>query len=265
MKGIIKVKGPLGRSEQIGAVDVKRREGPEVEVAPVKVTVEVQVEKAGTRPEGTRQAGKVGRPEGPIRYISEALAQEVVDRIEEEKDSILIVADALHTLKASVAVLQALTGMYEMDGVMVCSDRPPEMVRRLLRRNGTRDDLIHFVGLRGGHGTHGGTGVIVPGADSTCPFFDLEALMEVIEEGLQSKAVRSGGEDHFVMFDDVAAFRYYHTDAPLKRFFEEIGRELEEHGVLLVALVAKEGASIFPRVLGSTFKARLNVKREWLL
>jgi hypothetical protein len=230
--------------------------GAKVEVGPPKVEAVPRPRELLSSP--TRERA----PE--VRYISSALAQEVVNRIEDEKESILVLAPKLQTFKASTAVLQALTEMYEMDGVMVCSDRPHDFTARILSRSSGRLDLVHFIDMASADERMGPVkGARGPEA-ARCPVYDLDRFLELMDDGLQRMAMRHGGEEHFVMFDDVSALAYYHSQRSLLRFFEVVSEHLEEHGILLVAVLARERSGLLSSWTGSAFQARVTVKPQWL-
>ena len=197
-----------------------------------------------------------------MSYISAQLAQAIVDEIEAERDSILVVVPKMQAFKTSAAVVQTLTEMYEMDGVMACADRPPRFIKKVLGKHGGRTERVHFIELVAGDDRMrpvGGDDVV------HCPVYDLERFMEMANEGLQRVAEIHGGEDHFTMFDDVSALRYYHNPKALQRFFEIYSEHMEEIGVLHVAVIAKEEEGILARWPMSAFQARINVKPAWLM
>jgi hypothetical protein len=150
--------------------------------------------------------------------------------------------------------------MYEMDGVMVCADRPSRFTSKVMSKYDGRLDLVHFVELMSGEDQRASQKEVV-----RCPVYDLERLLDLIEDGLHKMATRHGGEEHFMMFDDVSGLGYYHNPKALNRFFVELAEDLEEHGIMHVAVVAKEEQGLLSRWTGSAFQARLNVKPSWLM
>lgn len=211
-------------------------------------------------------APKVFEPPRPAtlpaetKFMASDLSQAIVDELELDKDSILVLVPKLNALKASIASLQALTEMYEMDGVAICVDRPARFLKKAFSRCSRRPDLVHYIEILAGAEPAGPP----PEADACCPAFDLERLLKVIEEGVQHKADRHGGEDHFVLWDDAAALGYYHEPKALQRFFGALSEHLERMGVVHVVVMAKEATGMVQRWPGSAFKASINVKDSWM-
>jgi hypothetical protein len=194
------------------------------------------------------------------KFLSSELSQAIIDELEADRDSILLLVPKVNALKASIASLQALTEMYEMDGVAICADRPARFLKKAFSRCSRHVGLVHYIELMAGAELTG----IPPEADACCPSFDLERLLKVIEEGLQHKADRHGGEDHFVMWDDASALRFYHEPKALQRFFEALSEHLAGMGVVHVVVMAREASSMVQRWPGTAFKASINVKDNWM-
>lgn len=194
------------------------------------------------------------------KFMAPGLSQAIVDELELDKNSILVLVPKLNALKASIASLQALTEMYEMDGVAICVDRPARFLKKAFSRCSRRPDLVHYIEILASTEPAGPP----PEADACCPAFDLERLLKVIEDSIQHKADRHGGEDHFVMWDDASSLRFYHEPKALQRFFGALSEHLERMGVVHVVVMAKEATSMVQRWPGSAFKASINVKDSWM-
>jgi len=210
-------------------------------------------------------AAPVKEPERPrgaaeTKFVSAQLSQAIVDELENEKDSILVLAPKVQAMRVALATMQALTELYDMDGVVVCADRPARFLRNAFAKCSKKVDLIHYLEIQVGTEPTGAP----PDSDSCCQAFDLENLIKVIEEDLQRKAEGHGGEDHFVMWDDVSALKFYHEPKALQRFFEALTDHLSGMGVVHVVVLPSEAASLLQRWPVSSFKATVNVKASWM-
>jgi len=194
------------------------------------------------------------------KLLSAELSQAIVDELESEKDSILVLVPKIQALKATLTIMQALTEMYEMDGIVVCADRPAKFLKTAFSRCSKKVGLVHYLELMAGTEPAGQP----IDADSCCQVYDLERIIKVIDEDLEHKAKMHGGEDHFVLWDDASALKFYHEPKTLLRFFETLTDHLAGMDVVHIVLLPTETANLLQRWPVSSFKATIDVKASWM-
>jgi tetratricopeptide (TPR) repeat protein len=194
------------------------------------------------------------------KFISSEMSQAIVNELEAEKESILILVPKMQAVMAALATMQALTDLYEMDGIVVCADRPAKFLKATFAKCSKEVDLVHYLELMTGEEPAGPP----RGADSYCQIYDLERLIKVIDEDLEGKAKKHGGEDHFVLWDDASALKYCHEPKAIFRFFETLTDHLVGMDVVHIVLLPTEAASLLQRWPVSSFKSTINVKSSWM-
>ena len=202
------------------------------------------------------------RPENlqETRFLAPELSQAIVNELEADKESMLVLVPKLQALKTVLATMQALTEMYEMDGIVICADSPAKFLKKAFSKYSKHVELVHYLELMSGEEPTG----LPPGADSCCQTFDLEGLIKVIDEGLHHKAHSHGGEDHFVLWDDASALKFYHEPKAMQRFFAALTEHLASMDVVHVVILPTESANLLQRWPVSAFQTTIYVKPSWM-
>ena len=229
-------------------------------------TKEPTIEKITTRVEPPRPVvPQVLSNLGPeisqeTKFLAPELSQAIVNELEADKNSMLLLVPKLQAMKTVLAAMQALTEMYEMDGIVICADSPAKFLKKAFSKHSKHVELVHYLELMSGEEPTG----LPPGADSCCQTFDLEGLIKAIDEGLHHKAHSHGGEDHFVLWDDASALKFYHEPKAMQRFFAALTEHLATMDVVHVVVLPTESANLLQRWPVSSFQVTINVKPSWM-
>jgi hypothetical protein len=170
-------------------------------------------------------------------YSFELALQELEDR---GGGGCFSMVDAPFMLPMTREVLRSCLGLHEIDGVVVCGDRPPNIYRRIIgsqikcRYPPVFVDLFHALGGYGGSEDEEDV-IRVPEP------FGFDSIEEAVDEALQMVAVRYEGQRHFVLFDNIASLLPMFSEKEVVRYFKGQGRRMEELGILGIFMVA-EGA-----------------------
>jgi len=215
-----------------------------------------------------RAAGRFSeeRPAVPVerrsRELESAFHELMADLGESAGGVVALTAPQLFAFKAGLATLVMLLGTYDMDGVVVAMSKPCDIYRKALRTRISTKHPPHYVDLSAASGT-------APAAqtaeDATyLSMFEPDRIDSAVRNGLQKVTERYGGEEHFVLFDDLSAMEYYCSTDTVKRFAASFLRELSELRMHSIVIVPEERAA---RLFG-TFTLggarRLAYKSEWL-
>jgi tetratricopeptide (TPR) repeat protein len=225
-------------------------------VIPAKITIPIQ-DRSNNIPLITQNEQQVATQ---TKFLSTGLSQAIVYELEADKESILVIVPKLQAFVATLATMQALTEMYEMDGIVICADRPAKFLKTAFSKYSKKVGLIHYLELTSGKEPSGPP----IEAECCCEVYDLERLIGVIDEELEHMAKKHGGEDHFVMWDDASALKFYHEPKTLLKFFETLTEHLSSMDVVHIVLLPSETASMLQRWPVSAFKATINVKSSWM-
>jgi hypothetical protein len=173
-----------------------------------------------------------------------------------------LTAPQLFAFKASLATLMLLLGTYDMDGVVVAMSKPCDIYRKAIKTRINTKHPPHYVDLSAASGT-------APAASAAedvthLSMFEPDRIDSAIRNGLQKVTERYGGEEHFVLFDDLSAMEYYCSTETVKKFAASFLREMSELRMYSFVIVPDERAT---RLFGMfTFGGvrRLAYKSEWL-
>ena len=187
-----------------------------------------------------------------------------------------IAAGGPFSFKAAVAVLGFLLRDYDMDGVVVAVARPPEIYRQTLARRVDTPHPPHYVEVAaataGGPETvhparpgAGGAGESTGAADdvTTLSAFEPDLIAAAVKAALQRVAGRYGGEEHFVLMDDLAAMEFYNGTGVVKKFSAGFFGELTSLGMFSFVVLPDTGAHLLGPALFASMET-LRVDGRWL-
>ncbi len=175
-----------------------------------------------------------------------------------------VAADVQFTFKAAVAVLGFLLRDYDMDGVVVAVARPAQAYRQALERRVSTTHPPAYVEvaappvaapLPGAGGR--------PGAPAPLSAFEPDRIAASVRAALSGAAARYGGEEHFVLMDDLASMGSYNGTEVVRRFSAGLFGEMTGLGIFPFVVLPDDRAQL----LGPTPFAprrRLRVEGDWL-
>ncbi|MBM4248156.1 MAG: tetratricopeptide repeat protein [Euryarchaeota archaeon] len=184
-----------------------------------------------------------------------------------------ISADGPFSFKAALAVLGFLLCDYDMDGVVVAVSRPAQMYRQALSRRAVTAHPPHYIEVAASppkatdDGTAGGAGGDRAGPTAgdvtVLSAFEPDRIAASVRAALQKVAARYGGEEHFVLIDDLAAMEFYNGADVVRRFCSGFFGELSGLGIYTFAVLPDGKAQLLGTAL-SVPPARLRVEGRWL-
>jgi len=185
-------------------------------------------------------------------------------------------ADGPFSFKASVALLGFLLRDYDMDGVVVAVARPSHIYRQTLARRVDTPHPPHYVEVAASPDGAAGPAFMAPqsmgregGADSTgadvttLSAFEPDRVAAAVKAALQKVAGRFGGEEHFVLMDDLAAMEFYNGTEVVKKFSSGFFAELSSLGIFSFVVLPSAQSQLLGSGAFATRK-RLRVEGRWL-
>ncbi len=215
-------------------------------------------------------------PQRRCPELAEAVHGHMLGLLEAGRGFTHVSADIQFTFKAAVAMLGFLLKDYDMDGVVVAVARPSQTYRQTLARRVAAPHPPHYVELAapgqdaagpappagpcgGSAGEPGGTASDV----TTLSAFEPDRIAAAVKAALQDVAGRYGGEEHFVLMDDLAAMESYNGADVVRRFAAGFFGELSSLGIFSFLVLPDEKE----RLLGPARffpGGRLRVEGWWL-
>lgn len=143
----------------------------------------------------------------------------------------------VNMFEISLLLLSELLGYYKMGGVVVTIEKPSRIFKKALEcqmRSRDQEPTIYIdlaSRLSSGAQQDENT-ILVPDA------FNLESLRETIDLGLHKVSSKFSGQRYFVVFDNMAALKYYAPPSKVRSFARGFGLDLKKlhlYGYFLVA------------------------------
>jgi tetratricopeptide (TPR) repeat protein len=202
----------------------------------------------------TRPGVEAGTP-GPGTGVHGLLVQAMESLMESGGGSLVIVTSKLLAYKSCLVVIQFLIEEMDMDGVVVSVDKPAFFTLRALNLRSKARIKPFFVDLQSGQDALPPMTKIDEGRIVNTEIYDLHSIQEKIEEQLQKAAESYGGEEHFVLFDDLTALEYYNNPDVIKKFANGIIEKLRAHNLFAIFILSKEKVrDLFSPILGRSHK-----------
>ena len=202
--------------------------------------------KGAHRQPGPRPAEEDGEAPGPllpnllsrftpddVHYVHSMIEQ----LLQKPGGGSYIYIQPVNMFEISLLILSELLGHYKMGGVVVNIEKPSRIFKKALgaaMRSTDQEPTIYVdLASRLGSGTEQAEDtLLVPNA------FDLESLRETIDLGLHKVSGKFSGHRYFIVFDNIAALKYYATPSKVRSFARGFGRDLKKlhlYGYFLVA------------------------------
>jgi len=171
-----------------------------------------------------------------------------------------LIAEPPLAFKVSVALLATLLKDYDMDGVVVSMGKPSDMYRQALgKRIATRHPPYYVDVLAP-------SGIARPRPDSAeLSAFELDRIASAVRIGLQRVAEQYGGEEHFVLLDDLSSVEFYNGPQVVQRFLGEFFRELSTLDIFSFVVLPEQKAARLAGPFTFSRKERLKVRSEWFM
>jgi hypothetical protein len=173
-----------------------------------------------------------------------------------------VAADIQFTFKAAVAVLCCLLSDYDMDGVVVAVARPPQAYRQALARRVATAHPPAYVEVAG-PAVGGVAGPAADGDASPVPACEPDRIAASVRSALAKTAEQYGGEEHFVLMDDLASMEFYAGTETVRRFSAGLFGELSGFGILPFVVLPDEKANLLG-LAPLAPRRRLRVEGAWL-
>ena len=140
-----------------------------------------------------------------------------------------------HLLVMTRAAIRCLVSQFDIDGVVVCCDRPPRVYRRMMKKDvGSSNTHLIYVDLNAslaGDAEKATDVIAVPQP------FGLESLEEAVDDALQRCAERFEGQLHFVLYDNISALLDVFEEKRIVKYFKDQGQRmirLHMYGIYIV-------------------------------
>jgi hypothetical protein len=178
-----------------------------------------------------------------------------------------MISEPKFSFRVNVALLVTLLRDYDMDGVAVSIANPSAMYRQALeKRVATRhppyyiDVLASSSHLAPFSPSAGGeNGAIVVSA------FELDRIASAVRMGLQKVAERYGGEEHFVIIDDISSAEIYNGPQAVQRFIGDFFSDLARLNIFCFVVLPDKKAGIPDISSFFSRRGKLRVKSEWFV
>jgi hypothetical protein len=174
-----------------------------------------------------------------------------------------IIVEAPFSFKAAVAALEILLTDYDMDGVVVSIGRPVEIYRQVLGRRINTPHPPYYIDMT----TWPVENIPQPASreDAVVSAFEPDRIAASVRLGLQKVAERYGGEEHFVLMDDLAAMEAYNGPEVVCRFVGEFFRKLSALHIFSFVIIPETKASQFFGPASFSAYKKLRVESKWLM
>ncbi|MEM2869106.1 MAG: tetratricopeptide repeat protein [Thermoplasmata archaeon] len=202
-------------------------------------------------------------PSGPAPSGLETRIHELMTGMMEKGGGcVRVETDPALTFRTSVLLLSILLRDWDMDGVLVSLGRPADVYRRALAARVHTRHPPHFVEV-----VAGGPSPEAEGARewvTSLSAFEPDRIDAAVRAGLQKVAEMYGGEEHFVIIDDITAMEFYNGREVVRRFVAGFLGELSLLNIFCFVVVPTRRALELLGLLPFFCRERICVRAEWL-
>ena len=213
---------------------------------------------SGRTPELSVPAPRGQEPSG----LETALHERVARMVEGGGGCVRVETEPPLTFRVSVLLLKLLLIDWDMDGVVLSLGRPAEVYRRALAPRLRTGHPPHFVEVVAGAqpAVSGGGGEEL----TTLSAFEPHKIDAAVRFELQRVAERYGGEEHFVLVDELAAMEFYNGRDVVRRFVAGFLGELAALGICCFIVLPASKAIELLGPLPLHCQDRIRVRAEWV-
>ena len=204
-----------------------------------------------------------------------------------------IVSERKFSFRVSVALLVALLEDYDLDGVAVSLANPSAMYQKALeKRVATKHppyyiDVLASPSRMAPPASPARAAPVAPSTPSSsspassprlAPFppaaagengafevsaFELDRIASAVKTGLQKVAEWYGGEEHFVVLDDIASVEAFNGPQAVQRFMGELFSDLARLNIFCFAVMPDKKGAVLDISSFFSRREKLRVKSEW--
>jgi tetratricopeptide (TPR) repeat protein len=201
-----------------------------------------------------------------------------------------IVSERKFSFRVSVALLVALLEDYDLDGVAVSLANPSAMYQKALeKRVATKHppyyiDVLASPARTAPPASPARAAPVAPSTPSSSSpassprlasfpagengafevsAFELDRIASAVKTGLQKVAERYGGEEHFVVLDDIASVEAFNGPQAVQRFMREFFSDLARLNIFCFAVLPDKKGAVLDISSFFSRREKLRVKSEW--
>jgi hypothetical protein len=165
--------------------------------------------------------------------------------------------DPLYLFKVSMQFLEIVVNEYNMDGVIVSVDKPANYIKRILDKSfNNKYEPFYIDCCTCCYPSQNFKNKPKVEQDKFNDFifknnitylynnFNFNMLRDSIEINLQKVAELYDGEQHFIFFDNIAAFQNFCSDSEIKNFFKSFANDLEKLNLFGFFMIPKGSINI---------------------
>jgi tetratricopeptide (TPR) repeat protein len=163
--------------------------------------------------------------------------------------SFYYVVEPVDLFKVSILILETLINKYNMDGIIICLEKPPKYFQMILNKKCNKDSKLFYINTLSNLviNYNYSNNDIIRNNDSAENFIynlnsenlNLEHLTELIELCMQRLAEKYCGENHFILFDNIAGLEPYYSLDKIKDFSDKFGVRLNELNLYGIVMAPK--------------------------
>ena len=185
-----------------------------------------------------------------------------------------LVSERKFSFRVNVALLATLLRDYDMDGVAVSLANPSAMYRKALEKRLTTKHPPYYIDVLASSTPSSSSPassphLALPGPAAAGPggayvsAFELDKIASAVRTGLQRVGERYGGEEHFVVVDDIASVEAFNGPQAVNTFIGEFFTDLARLNIFCFVLVPDRKSPVLDVSSFFSRREKLRVKSEW--
>ena len=187
-----------------------------------------------------------------------------------------LVSERKFSFRVNVALLATLLRDYDMDGVAVSLANPSAMYRKALEKRLTTKHPPYYIDVLASSTPSSSSPassphLALPGPAAAGPggayvsAFELDKIASAVRTGLQRVGERYGGEEHFVVVDDIASVEAFNGPQAVNTFIGEFFTDLARLNIFCFVLVPDRKSPVLDVSSFFSRREKLRVKSEWFV
>jgi len=210
------------------------------------------------------------------RDFENAVHDALSGMIEKGGGCVHIISEPKFSFRVNVALLVTLLRDYDLDGVVVSLANPSAMYRQALEKRVATKHPPYYIDVLASP-SHSAplasSSHLAPsaparaGADGAFEVsaFELDKIASAVRMGLQKVAERYGGEEHFVILDDISSADVYNGPQAVQRFMGEFFSDLARLNIFCFVVLPDKKDAVFDVSSFFSWREKLRVKSEWFM